>query len=214
MSVSLKLTARDIHVLRFLSLRVRVASRSQITRTWWPAANDRRTAERRLDKLESAGFVRSIRSLVTLPSCIEPVCRWVPGESPPEFGTVAWRLQRRLTSMPRTERVYLSTAKGARRFGGVRSDVLVHPFQLSHDLGVAEMYLALLASRPELAEQWIDEARLAPYRVRQKLPDAVIAAAPTDVPHLVLEYGDSYPKRRLLDFHEDCRERGLPYEVW
>jgi len=214
MQIQLTLTSRDIEILRFLSLRVRVAARSQITRTWWPDARGAHVVRRRLDKLESAGLIRSIRGLVALPVCIEPVCRWAPGDYRPDFGAIAWRLQRRFTSKPTTECIYSSTANGARRFGGVRRDYLAHPFQLSHDLGVAEMFFAVLAARPYLAERWIDEDRLAPYRKRQKLPDAVIADGPASAPSLVLEFGGAYPKHRLAEFHDDCQDRGLPYEIW
>lgn len=214
MMTQLTLTSRDIEILRFLSLRVRVAARSQIARAWWPDAKELRPATRRLAVLESAALVRSFHQLITLPHGVKPICRWTPGDCQPDFGAIAWRLQRRRMFRPRTERLYVSTAVGARRFGGVRRDELAHPFQLTHDLGVAEMYLALWAARPDLAELWIDEARLAPHRVRQKLPDAVIATHPAAVPILVMEYGGQYPKRRLVDFHDDCRDRRLPYEIW
>jgi len=214
MPIQLTLTSRDIEILRYLSLRVRVAAQSQIVRTWWLGARDTHVVRRRLDKLESAGLIRSIRALVVLPVCIEPICRWTPGEYPPDFGSIAWQLQRRLTFKSATERIYSSTARGARRFGGVRRDHLAHPFQLSHDLGVAEMFLAVLAARPYLTERWIDEDRLAPYRKRQKLPDAVIADSAAAAPSLVLEFGGAYPKHRLVEFHNDCCERALPYEIW
>ena len=79
---------------------------------------------------------------------------------------------------------------------------------------MTEMYLAIRKARPELAQRWIDEDRLAAHRRHQKLPDAVVAAEPSAPPQLVLEYGGDYSKQRLLDFHEDNRERGLPYEIW
>lgn len=213
MRTQLTFTSRDIHILRFLSLRVRIATETQIARTWWSNATKRR-AVRRLDLLESAKLVRSFRQLIALPHCDEPICRWKPGDYPPDFAHIAWRLQRRVVSGPAMERVYTSTAAGARRFGGVRRNCLAHPFQLTHDLGVTEVYLTLLATRPELAELWVDEDRLARYRWRQKLPDAVIATHPAAAPLLVVEYGGNYSKHRLLAFHDDCQDRGVPYEIW
>jgi hypothetical protein len=76
------------------------------------------------------------------------------------------------------------------------------------------MFLAVRRDRPALIKKWIGEDRLAPHRVGEKLPDAVVADSPEELPKLVLEFGGAYDKARLERFHLDCEERGLPYEVW
>lgn len=76
------------------------------------------------------------------------------------------------------------------------------------------MYFALRRLRPNAEKLWIDEDRLAPHRRRQKLPDAILAPSPAAKPLLILEFGGRYDKRRLLAFHEDAAERGVPYEIW
>lgn len=212
----LKITDRDHDILRFLTLRVRIAELTQIARTWWPRAVDAPDiARRRLHELRTVDLVQSQQVMVLQSlALLHPLCQWSPGEPPPNFGRVAWLLHHRTTGRRVAQRVYLATTRAAHRFGGARSGRIAQPFQVAHDLGVTEMYLALLKTRPELALQWIDEDRLAPYRRRQKLPDAIIAVHPSALPQLVLEYGGDYGKRRLLDFHEDNRERGLPYEIW
>ncbi len=207
------LTQRDTQILRVLSLRIRVASLSQLMRAWW-RTSEGNVASRRLAVLERAGLLNSQRCHVALPQCTGPYCRWNPGDRVPNFGAIAWQLQHRSESRPASHRIYSATARGARRWGGTRQDYLARPFQLAHDLGVAEMFFSMLSERPHLAAAWIDEDRLAPFRKQQKLPDAVIATHPSAIPMLVLEFGGAYPKHRLVEFHDDCHQRRLPYEIW
>lgn len=212
----LKITDRDHDILCFLTLRVRVAELTQIARTWWPRAVDAPDiARRRLHQLRRIDLVKSQQVMaMQSPSLLQPLCRWSPGEPAPNLGRIASLLHNRAAGPRVTQLIYFATVRAAHRFGGARAGRIAQPFQVAHDLGVTEMYLALLKTRPELALQWIDEDRLAPYRRQQKLPDAIIAAYPAAPPRLVLEYGGDYGKRRLVDFHEDNRERGLPYEIW
>ena len=85
---------------------------------------------------------------------------------------------------------------------------------MAHDIGVAEMYFALRRLRPNAQSLWVGEDQLAPYRRRQKLPDAILATSPAAKPMLILEFGGQYDKRRLIAFHEDAEKRGVPYEIW
>lgn len=145
---------------------------------------------------------------------LHPMCHWQPDVPQPDLGQIAWLLSRRAKGQSVSQGLYWATPAAARRFGGVRSGQINRPFQIDHDLGVLEMFFAVRKLRPQLAESWIDEERLAAYRRHQKLPDAIVAVKPSAPPQLVLEYGGNYSKYRLQDFHEDNRERGLPYEIW
>jgi hypothetical protein len=215
-AATLRLNDRDNDVLRTLSRSIRVASLSQIARNWWAnCAEAESDAIRRLRTLERAGLIRRVSAVViALEPLAEPLVVWRPGDVIPDFGPLAWLLKQRWTQPPQRTTVFLATAHTARRFGGRRSGRIARPFQLSHDLGVAEMYFALRRQRRQLAQQWIDEDRLAPFRRGEKLPDAILATAPDAVPRLVLEFGGAYGKPRLQDFHDDCEDRGLPYEIW
>ncbi|WP_437203401.1 hypothetical protein [Planctomicrobium sp. SH664] len=42
----------------------------------------------------------------------------------------------------------------------------------------------------------------------------MIALRADERPQLVLEFGGAYDKDRLIDFHTDNQQRGLPYEIW
>ena len=111
--------------------------------------------------------------------------------------------------------VYFATPQLARRYGGRRRGHIPRAFQVSHDLGVTEMFLSIRRRQPKRIPFWIDEDRLAPFRRGEKLPDAILADSPGALPRLVLEFGSgNYGKERLLALHEDCEARGLPYELW
>ena len=213
---NLRLTARDLEILEILSLRVRMASLEQIGRTWWHDAEDPMNAARlRLRQLHGHGQLLSGRAIVVdLPPLTEPVAVWRPRQLAPELGHVAWLLRKRWPAASRATTVFAAPRSVANRFGGRRRGRIPHPFQVSHDLGVTEMFLAIRALRPHETKLWIDEDRLAPHRRRQKLPDAVLAVQAGSQPVLVLEFGGLYGKHRLRSFHIDAVNRGLAYEIW
>jgi hypothetical protein len=209
----LRITDRDADLLSTLSLRVRILSHEQIVRTWWQASTH--SALPRLGRLMQRGLLRErATTAIRIGERLLPLTVWSPGEPMQEFGALAWALKKRWSSPTEPTTVYFVTAHGARLFGGVRIGRVPRAFHVSHDLGVAEMFLAIRRQRPHAAGLWIDEDRLAPFRRGEKLPDAILAAAPTAVPIIVLEWGGLYSKKRLLAFHRDCEGRGVSYEIW
>jgi len=212
----MQLTRRDLEILDMLSLRVRVASLDQITRTWWGRSTwARKLARHRLGCLEERDLItRFAATTIFLPPLVGPLVTWEPGGPFPDFGHIAWFLRQRWSGHCRAATICLATRKGALIYGARRFGRLSHPFQLSHDLGVTEMFLTFRSLFPTEATRWIDEQRLSPHRRRQKLPDAVIADRPGATPRLVLEFGGAYGKRRLAAFHDDAQSRGVPYQIW
>lgn len=207
-------TGRDQEILHTLTQRVRFLSLDQIARTWWAdSASSRDTARRRLSRLVHGGALEraSINIHPELPLA-EPLYRWRPGEGTPDFGAVAYRLQRRWTEAPRPTLIYLASSRSARLLGGVGGRLKRH-FQTTHDLHVGTLYLRILRERPEEAKRWLSEERLAPTRRRQKLPDAAIAGD-DGTPCRVIEFGGAYDRAHVQAFHEDCAARALPYEMW
>lgn len=205
---------RDSEILSTLTQKVRLLSLDQVARTWWggtktPEAN----ARRRMAQLTTRGFVERLRvnARPELP-LDEPVATWAPGESPPNFGRIAYRLQTRWNEAPRPTLIYVATSKTAKEFGGVGGKH-VKPLQASHDLHVSALYLRLLSIDQAEASAWLSEDTLAPFRRHEKLPDAVLADGPTK-PRLVIEFGNGYDRNRVAAFHEDCSDRLLPYEIW
>src|SRR5262245_16832022 len=207
------LSDRDLEILDMLSLRTRVASLTQVSRTWWNGSLSD-VCSRRIVNLEAAGLlVRRRVNAIALPSLSGPITKWAPGDMVPDFSSLAWKLNQRWRAPTVPTAVFLATARCARRFGGRRCGRISRGFQISHDLGVTEVFLTLRLMNLAATDYWIDEDRLAPTRRGQKLPDAVLARDAT-APLLVLEFGGKYPKSRLQAFHDDNESRGLPYQIW
>lgn len=210
------LTDRDRDIVLTLCSKVRIIALDQVANTWWAgSARATENARRRLSQLVEGGLLKSASVMaVPLPELMRPVLVWRPSDAKPDFGAAAWQLQSRWKSSAKSTRMYLATTRATRIFGGSAPGRIKQEFQATHDLGVTEMFLLVRRQRPELVVKWIGEDVLAPYRRGQKLPDAVIAEQPDTRPELVLEFGGAYDKPRLFDFHCDCEQRGLPYEVW
>jgi hypothetical protein len=209
------LTERDERLIRALLGKIRLVSLGQLARSWWPESVSGRTnAQRRVqDLLAQKLLVRErvfARPLIGLEA---PVFRWKPGEPGPDYGQLSYKLQSRWTAEPRRTTVYLASRRAANIFGGKVPGRIKNPSQVTHDLHLSELYLKILKEEPKLAQAWSGEDVIAPTRVRQKLPDAILFDAKGQ-PRLVMEFGGAYPADRVQAFHEDCRARALPYEIW
>lgn len=216
MAKELRLTVRDKQILQALCVSVRLFTLEQVAHHWWLKSSNRlATARRRMGLLGRVGYLSKQQVLAApLPSMQTPILSWKPGEAEPDHGAIAWRLQSRWTQSARMTSAYMATPRASQIFGGKAKGYLKQEYQASHDLGVAQMYLYVLSRAPKLASAWIGEDVLAPYRKGQKLPDAVISASPSERPLLVLEFGGAYDRERVQAFHADCRDRGLPYQLW
>ena len=204
------LTERDNEILQALSHRIRMLTADQIASTWW-AESSVETAKRRLDGLVRDGWLQRSRCAAhPLLDLSEPVFSWVPGTAPPAFHALAYKLQKRWNRSIRPTTIYHISRKTAAQRAGSGHNIK-HRFQITHDLHVAQIYLLTLRRCPERARAWISEDKLAPSRVHQKLPDAIIRLPAGD---LVVEFGGAYRPERLLRIHEDCVGRGIAYELW
>lgn len=212
----LSLTKRDTEILQMLNWRVRLASLDQIARVWWSGkAAGRKSCSRRLGRLEKDGLLyRAYVTALVIPELNGPLAYWQPGTCVPDLGSLSWNLRRRWRREPLSQTIFFPTQKCSRYFGGKRRGRISRVFQVSHDLGTTEMFLAVRRSDRATAALWIDEDRLAPTRRGQKLPDAVIARDLDALPILVLEFGGNYSKSRLQAFHIDNESRGLAYQIW
>ena len=209
------MTDRERELTTALACHVRLFSFEQIARTWWPDSESaRRNARRRLGELCDRTLLTRLevqaRPLLALAA---PLVRWCPGLPPEDFSALAWKLWKRWQEPPVRTTVFVAGSSLVNRLGGVSTGTLHNLAAISHDLHVAEVYLRLLRSEPELARLWVGEDLLAPTREGQKLPDAILHDT-LGRPQLVLEFGGAYPPERLRAFHEDCDKRGLPYEIW
>ncbi len=210
------LTARDKDLLATLCLKVRMLTASQIAATWWPAApSANANAQRRLRGLVAGGFLhrQSLPAYPLLPLS-NPILTWAPGEGPPDYEVVGYQLQHRWEDRQyEPTMVYFASRRAMCQLGGTGTGRLRHADQASHDLHLSQVYLLFRQKKPELARCWVGEEEFAVERLDEKLPDAVIKDSSGAV-RLVVEFGGKYDPRRFRAFHEDCRTRGIPYQLW
>ncbi len=208
-------TERDEEIIRALLRKIRIISLEQITRAWWPDTTAGRTnAKRRVRELvEHKLLVRESVFARPLLALEAPVFSWKPGKPGPDYGQLSYRLQSRWTTEPRRTTVYLASRRAANIFGATVPGRVKNPSHVTHDLHLSELYFKTLKDEPKLAQAWAGEDVIAPTRVHQKLPDAILLNEKGE-PRLVMEFGGAYPPDRVQAFHEDCEARALPYELW
>jgi len=212
-SQQLALSDRDRQLLQALVEKVRLFGLRQIAQHWWN--DEMANARRRLRRLASAGLITRITVQARpLPQLLGPIASWKPGAPVPEFGPAAHQLQTRWLKRPvRASTAYIATQRASQLFGGTARGELKHATQATHDLGVSAVWLRLHDRAPEWADAWRSEDLLAHTRRGEKLPDAFLLNTAGDTV-CVVEFGGSYDTRRVREFHEDCADRGLPYQIW
>jgi hypothetical protein len=97
-------------------------------------------------------------------------------------------------------------------FGGRRHHHEISA-QVTHDLGVAAVWLWFQVNAPTLAAVWVGEDMLAPDRRAETLPDAALFGVDGN-PDTLIEFGGSYRAARIAEFHDDCAMRGIGYQIW
>jgi hypothetical protein len=212
---SVNLTDRDREILTTLTQRIRCLSVVQLVAHWWPASEHAlRSANRRIRELEIAGYLVRQRAFAKpLVPLTAPLVTWRPGEQPPDFAALSYRLKTRFSGAARQIPIVVATTRAADQFGGAGGRP-PRASETTHDLGLAVVFLQLLRSAPERARGWVSEAALVRGDdvAAHKLPDALILE-----PHgeeTVIEFGGEYSKAKLATFHQDCLSLARRYEVW
>ena len=209
----LRVTDRDEEILHALSTKVRLLSLRQTTEHWFDG--DVSNTRRRMRRLTEADFVK--RMSVTakpLPVLSGPVISWQPGDASPNFGKASYWFRNRWTGRPvRQCSSFIATRHAAQMFGGRVAGDLKHPMQATHDLGVTQVWLQLDKAKPEWADDWVGEDLMAHTRRGEKLPDAFLVDGNGQVTR-VIEFGGAYDEQRVREFHLDCEDRRLSYQIW
>lgn len=213
---TLRLTPRDLEIIRVLCLCVRYLSMDQLRRGWWQT-NSRAAlaAEARIRKLVKAEWLGKSSLLARpIPKIDGPLYVWHPGDRVPDFGHFAWRAKSRWKSPPVMTSVIYAGPKASRFYVGTRPRKVRQIYQLTHDLGVAEVYLHFKDSRPAEAANWCGEATN-PFRKRHvKNADVYIYPEHKWPPKLVVDFAGAYPKSRIQALHDYCSKNQLAYELW
>lgn len=206
------LAGRDLEILEVLSRRVRMLSLEQVARTWWGSTRNATTnATRRLAALEGRGLVRRMPAMAhELPGLEEALLTWKPGERTPDLAAIAYRLERRWSSPLRPAVLVAATREAGSWLGG-GGGRKPRESEISHDLGLAALYLRFRGKEPGRAAAWVPEDLFDPGELEGFIPDAVVREG--DRPTLI-EFAGAYKKERLQKLHASCERASLPYELW
>ena len=214
----LALTERDRAILEALGLRVRLFSLAQLSDGYFSGFDC--AAKRRVKQLSASRLVDT-QSVVTrkLPEFDVPLVRWAPGDSRPNFGQVAAKLQHRWSFLrTRTTKVVTLGKNGARLSGMPPRTRLRQPLHVAHDLALAELFVRYRSRYPEIAASWIGEDIFGTlcrdfHVAGGAVPDALIVD-PEHRPTRAIEIGGVYSQRRIASLHRSLSKRELPYELW
>ena len=213
MATKPRFTKRDDEIIRALALYVRYISQSQIRAHWFE--NDAANARRRMKQLQSMGYIQRVELRArALPPLKRPLIQWQPGQDTPNFSQAAYQCRSRWKLRPVKSCIaYLATQSASQRYGGRMTGEVKKEIQATHDLGVTQMWLQLDITRPEWADAWRGEDLMASTRRGQKLPDGFIVDREGKT-ICAMEFGGSYDQQRIQEFHDDCAQRLLPYQLW
>lgn len=213
MATKPRITERDDEILRALVLFIRYIIQSQLRAHWFD--NDAANARRRMKQLQEMGYVKRVELRArALPPLEQPLIKWQPGQDTPNFSQAAYQCRSRWKLRPVKSCIaYLATESASHRYGGRMTGEVKKDMQATHDLGVTQMWLHLDINHPEWADAWRGEDLMAPTRRGQKLPDGFIVDQ-SGKTICVMEFGGSYDQQRIQEFHYDCAQRSLPYQLW
>ena len=206
------LQGRDLEILEVLSRRVRMLSLDQVGKTWWGSTRHATAnASRRLAELERRGLVTRMQAMAhELPELAEALFVWRPGRAAPDFAGLAYQLESRWSS-PLRPTVLVSATRSAAAWLGGEGGRRPRQSEISHDLGLASLYLRLRLGEPERAAAWVPEDLFVPDELDGFIPDAIVREG--EKPTLI-EFAGAYKKERLQKLHASCERAALPYELW
>lgn len=200
-------------LVELLARRVRIISDRQAAyEFFWDAANPIRVARTAIGRIERKGMVETqvvmAHPEITLKG---PVLDRRKGHPLPNSGNVAHKLQTRWDEPPVRTKIVWATAKAKRLLGASSSPRRPRAKEITHDIGVAQVYFHLLRHSPELAEHWTGEDELRAQGREGDIPDAVIAVPGGE--QVIIEFGGAYDSRKVRAIHQSYAQYGR-YQIW
>jgi DNA-binding transcriptional MocR family regulator len=193
------------HVLTLLTKHVKLATTRQLA----DHLGERFCrVNRHLSKMERKGWLESASGAFRQPGMNEPLFTWEPGDDPPSFTSLAYRLDTRWAKTEPTPcKVWWATPKAVAEFGG-HGGQIKQPSQVEHDIAVMEVYLR----RGRLGDWQLEDRIRNVEDFGGTIPDALLDWP--DWSEMVIEIGGQYPASRLSELHDAIENVGLPYELW
>lgn len=144
-----------------------------------------------------------------------PIFSWTPGEPEPQFGSLSHRARSRWTAPHVPTRVFYATRSAAYLFGGisVSGEALL---QAGHELHMAALALRYRRECGSLPTEWLRGDLFAgSRRKRERVPDAVVVCnCGCKTLQFAVEFAGSYSSTRIRCFHNYCKLKELPYDLW
>ena len=201
-------------ILETLTRRVRLITVDQAAAAWWwLTVRPRSNARKCLRRLEKQGLVEFI-TVMAMPEIElrEPVYEWHPGDSPPDFGRVAYRLRSRWQAPLVPTDAVIATPRAKQLLGGYIGGRKPRRSEATHDVHLTQVYLRLRRTDPDFAAQWVSDAQQ--YAEgggkNARLPDAIIRDGKSI--RMLIEFAGAYSKQKLEAFHGQAKRHS--YQLW
>lgn len=171
------------------------------------------TMRKRLDRLcEGRLLCRLSAWCVKSEPITAPLFSWTPGQATPNFAALARETTQRWGNSPlRKTTIYTASNKLLNYFGlPARPHLKLH--QVSHDLGVTQMYFYAKATWPQL--EFVGEDLFSPLRGHgEGVEDAQLVDGNRIV--CVLEHAGAYRRSRIEHLHQHVAiDRQLSYHLF
>jgi hypothetical protein len=209
------MTSWERELLVVLANYVRMLSLSQAARIWWTA--DRRglrRARESVGRLAAGGWLDSYQVFSRpVAPLSKPAAIWTINQRLPDFPKLSAWLHRRASASAAVTTVITATKKTHTLFG--RGVVPRRPklTQITHDLHVAEVFLAYCARGFDVRQRWVLEDYFPDTWPIREQPDAILLDEQGKFARAV-EYGGDYSVERLEKLHHALARIWLPYEIW
>ncbi len=164
-------------------------------------------ATRILRAMKTQGWLESAHGAFRQPVMVSPILTWQPTQAPPNFHSLAHRLDSRWASTEPTPcHLWWATSLVVEEFGGV-GGAIKQNLQIEHDLAVSEVFLQRGRCANWRMEDLFDDGEFGPT-----IPDAIVSDNSGAI--TVIEIGGQYSASRLEGFHLAVEQLELPYELW
>lgn len=209
----IRLTLRDLEVVRALVHCVAIFTEAQILDAWWPrTAAGQKNGRRRLYALVRANILARQIVVAKRFDKVRGLHHILPTDPPPDFNSLARNSRESWAIEQSPAAIYSATQRAADVFGGrARTGVFSHT--ISHSLGVSAIYLTVRSLWPDMLQGWQGEHLCKSSEYREAQPDAFIT---DDEGQRVIafEFAADYPPSRFKRLDDTLRSKQLPYMIF
>jgi hypothetical protein len=191
-----------------LTHHCRVMTAEQIANYWFAhTASPVKIAHQFLRRQQRQQLLKLEHAMIHPPlELVEPIIDWKPGFSDePHWESIAWQVQSRWNRNPVRAIIVSATHEARYLCGGAIGGRSIRQTEISHDITLAQLWLRLRQTAPEIAAQWIPEDAISAERLGKRRPDAFLG---NDDSQIAIELGGkAYSAKRLSAIHAAHRHR-------